>query len=110
MALLATPPFYSTFVTYYLSISYSLVNLYIWIVVIQSGYNILYVVFNTREFHKMSNPIIRREIQLFVFLIPLYFLDNREKWWEYREKSKYFSIIIVPLFTFAGHYRGICML
>jgi hypothetical protein len=36
--------------------------------------------------------------------------DNREKWWEYREKSKYFSIIIVPLFTFAGHYRGICML
>jgi hypothetical protein len=30
---------------------------------IRYGYNILYVVFNTREFHKMSNPIIRQEIQ-----------------------------------------------
>ena len=26
-------------------------------------YNILYVLFNSREFHKMSNPIIRWEIQ-----------------------------------------------
>jgi hypothetical protein len=29
--------------------------------------------------------------------------DNREKWWEYREKSKYFSNCTT--FTFAGHYR-----
>ena len=58
---------YSTFVTYYLSISYSLVNLNRWIVVIQSGYNILYVVFNTREFHKMSNPIIRPKFKIRFF-------------------------------------------
>jgi hypothetical protein len=31
--------------------------------------------------------------------------DNREKWWEYREKSKYFSNCTT--FTFTGHYRGI---
>ena len=52
-------------------ICYSLVNLTRWIVVIQSGYNVLYVIFNTREFHKMSNPIKRREIQNSFFFNPL---------------------------------------
>jgi hypothetical protein len=33
--------------------------------------------------------------------------DNREKWWKYTTGRSQNISLIVPLFTFVGHYRGI---